>query len=79
MENLISVLKLVMENEDVKKSCYKPLLLFISCALVYVSKNQSAQIQINLSVFENSQTHPGQLGYALLKSNSSMQRTAINE
>lgn len=68
-----------MENKDVKKSCYKPLLLFISCKLVYVSKNQSTQIQINLSVFENSQTHSSQLGYAPLKNNSSMQQTAINE
>ena len=80
MENLISVLKLVMENEGVKKSCYKPPLLFTSYTLVYASK-ESTQIQINLSMFENSQTHPSLLGlgYAPLKNNSSMQQTAINE
>lgn len=78
MENLISVLKLVMENEDVKKSCYKPPLLFTFHTLVYASK-ESTQIQINLSMLENSQTHPSLLGYAPLKNSSSMQQTAINE
>lgn len=78
MENLISVLNLVMENEDVKKSCYKPSLLFTSYTLVYASK-ESTQIQINLPIFENSQAHPGLLGYSPLKNNSSMQQTAINE
>lgn len=71
MENLISALKLVMENEDVKKVATN--------RLYCLHPIRSFTPQKNRLKFRLTYTHPGLLGHAPLKNNSSMQQTAINE